>query len=129
MLVRLMDTNDEGKITAIGKDWYEVDIDGLPMRLARNQFVIVDADEDRRMRAAMPSKPINALNRRQWPLTMENWSLIYIWKGFRNERVPEWASLSIRWITSRGFLGITSNTGVGESFSSTATEMESSVVP
>lgn len=22
MLVRLMDTNDEGKITAIGKDWY-----------------------------------------------------------------------------------------------------------
>lgn len=93
MLVRLMDTNDEGKISAIGKDWYEVEIDGLPMRLARNQFVIVDADEDRMMRAAMPSKPVKASK----PKTMaaDNGDMVVDLHMERipgNERVPEWAS-------------------------------------
>ena len=94
MLVRLMDTNDEGKITAIGKDWYEVEIDNLPIRLARNQFVIVDADEDRMMRAAIPSKPVKASKPRT--MAADNGDLVVDLHMERipgNERVPEWASL------------------------------------
>lgn len=93
MLVRLMDTNDEGKISAIGKDWYEVEIDGLPMRLARNQFVIVDADEDRMMRAAMPSKPVKASKPKTMAADYGDMVVdLHMERIPGNERVPEWAS-------------------------------------
>lgn len=94
MLVRLMDTNDSGKIVAIGKDWYEVEIDGLPMRLARNQFVIVDADEDSRMRAAMPSKLIKYSSKKT--IAADNGEMVidlHLERIPGNESVPEWASL------------------------------------
>ena len=93
MHVRLMDTNDEGVITGIGKDFFTVEIDGLPMRLVRSEFIIIDKAEDRRLYAAMPSK----VRKDKAPKTApDNGDLVVDLHMERipgSERVPEWAAL------------------------------------
>ena len=48
--VRMMDTNDTATIIGFGKGYYELELDGLPIRAVRSEFIPVDADEDRRQR-------------------------------------------------------------------------------
>lgn len=54
--VRMMDTNDTATITGFGKGYYELELDGLPIRAVRSEFIPIDADEDRRLRNAIPSR-------------------------------------------------------------------------
>ena len=93
MHVRLMDTNDEGVITGIGKDFFTVEIDGLPMRLVRSEFIIIDKAEDRKLYASMPSK----VKKTSEPRTVsDNGDLVidlHIERIPGNENVPEWAAL------------------------------------
>lgn len=99
MTVRLMDTNDEGVIVAIGKDFYTVEIDGLPMNLVRSEFVIVDKSDDRRMISTVPQEASRiarkgndgraASSRSRDDLTVD----LHIERIPGNESVPEWATL------------------------------------
>jgi len=100
MRVRLMDTNDEGVIVAIGKGFFTVEIDGLPMNLVRSEFVIVDKNEDRRMLASVPSKaskPADAATnggKSKTPATLGDLLVdLHIERVPGNENVPEWAAL------------------------------------
>ena len=54
--VRMMDTNDTATITGFGKDYYELELDGLTIRAVRSEFIPIDAEEDRRLRNAIPSR-------------------------------------------------------------------------
>ena len=54
--VRMMDTNDTATLIGFGKGNYELDLDGLPIRAVRSEFIPIDADEDRRLRASIPSR-------------------------------------------------------------------------
>lgn len=58
------------------------------MRLARNQFVIVDADEDRRMRAAIPSKPAKVSKQKM--MAADNGDIVV---DLHMERIPGPAEL------------------------------------
>ena len=95
MRVRLMDTSDEGIITAIGKDWYEVEIDGLPMRLVRSEFIIVNADEDRKMISTIPSKPKKTAQAKSSGSEPNGEKVIdlHFEKLPGHENVPDWAAL------------------------------------
>ena len=93
MSVRLMDTNDEGVITAIGRDWYEVEIDGLPMRLARNQFVLIDREEDRAMSRSITAAPKKSSQKHILAEADEMVVDLHMERIPGNENVPEWAAL------------------------------------
>ena len=93
--IRMMDTNDSGTIIGFGKDYYEIEIDGLPMRAVRSEFVLVDEDQDRKMLSAMPSKPKKHQNAAQSQTGAAGETVIDLHMdripGY--ERVPEWAAL------------------------------------
>lgn len=93
--IRMMDTNDSGTIIGFGKDYYEIEIDGLPMRAVRSEFVLVDDEEDRKMLSAMPSKPKKHQNSAQSQSGSAGETVIDLHMdripGY--ERVPEWAAL------------------------------------
>ena len=46
--VRMMDTNDTATLVGFGKDFYELELDGLIIRAVRSEFIPIDAEEDRR---------------------------------------------------------------------------------
>lgn len=54
--VRMMDTNDTATITGFGKGYYELELDGLTIRAVRSEFIPVDPDDDRKLRASIPSR-------------------------------------------------------------------------
>ena len=47
--VRMMDTNDTATLVGFGKDFYELELDGLTIRAVRSEFIPIDAEEDRRL--------------------------------------------------------------------------------
>ena len=47
--VLMMDTNDTATLVGFGKDFYELELDGLTIRAVRSEFIPIDAEEDRRL--------------------------------------------------------------------------------
>ena len=96
--VRMMDTNDTATIIGFGKGYYELDLDGLPIRAVRSEFIPIDADEDRRLRAAIPSRTkkqadvIEIQEDTSADLTVD----LHIERIPGNEGVPEWAALDFQ---------------------------------
>ena len=54
--VRLMDTNDTATIVGFGQDFYELDLDGLVIRAVHSEFIPIDPEQDRLMRASIPAR-------------------------------------------------------------------------
>lgn len=94
MRVRLMDTNDEGIITSIGKDFFTVEVDALPMRMVRGEFIIVDKAEDRQLSASIqPKLRRTVANPKAAPTSGELVIDLHIERLPGSENVPEWAAL------------------------------------
>ena len=96
--VRMMDTNDTATIIGFGKGYYELELDGLPIRAVRSEFIPIDADEDRRLRAAIPSRfkkqadVAEIQEDTSGDLTVD----LHIERIPGNEGVPEWAALDFQ---------------------------------
>ena len=96
--VRMMDTNDTATITGFGKDYYELELDGLTIRAVRSEFIPIDPEEDRRLRASIPSRArkqedsIEFQEDTTGDLTID----LHIERIPGNEGVPEWAALEFQ---------------------------------
>jgi hypothetical protein len=96
--VRMMDTNDMATITGFGKDYYELELDGLTIRAVRSEFITIDPEEDRRLRASIPSKAkkqedsIEFQEDTTGDLTID----LHIERIPGNEGIPEWAALEFQ---------------------------------
>ena len=93
--VRMMDTNDTATIVGFGKDYYELELDGLVIRAVRSEFIPINPDEDRKLRSSIqPRRPKDA----EEPLASED-PLADLTVDLHIERIPgsdgipEWAAL------------------------------------
>ena len=97
--VRMMDTNDTATIVGFGKDFYELELDGLTIRAVRNEFIPINADEDRKLRAAIPSRSSKKLSdeplRSEDPLSDLTVDL-HIERIPGSDGIPEWAALDFQ---------------------------------
>lgn len=93
--VRMMDTNDTATITGFGKGYYELELDGLTIRAVRSEFIPVDAEEDLRLRNAIPSRSHKAA--KEEPVFEDNTGDLtidlHIERIPGSEGIPEWAAL------------------------------------
>ena len=93
--VRMMDTNDTATIIGFGKGYYELELDGLPIRAVRTEFIPIDAEEDRRLRNAIPSRSSKAA--KEEPVFEDNTGDLtfdlHIERVPGSEGIPEWAAL------------------------------------
>ena len=96
--VRMMDTNDTATITGFGKDYYELELDGLTIRAVRSEFIPIDAEEDRRLRNAIPSRvkkqadTIEIQENASGDLTVD----LHIERIPGSDGIPEWAALDFQ---------------------------------
>ena len=96
--VRMMDSNDTATITGFGKGYYELELDGLTIRAVRSEFIPINADEDRRLRNAIPSRKAvkkeeeSALEAPAGDLTID----LHIERIPGSEGIPEWAALDFQ---------------------------------
>ena len=96
--VRMMDTNDTATITGFGKGFYELELDGLPIRAVRSEFIPIDPEEDRKLRASIPSRTkkqedsIESQEDTTGDLTVD----LHIERIPGNEGIPEWAALEFQ---------------------------------
>jgi hypothetical protein len=93
--VRMMDTNDTAAIIGFGKDYYELELDGLVIRAVRSEFIPINPEEDRKLRSSIqPRRSKDA----EEPLASED-PLADLTVDLHIERipgsdgVPEWAAL------------------------------------
>ena len=93
--VRMMDTNDTAAIVGFGKDYYELELDGLVIRAVRSEFIPINPEEDRKLRSSIqPRRSKDA----EEPLASED-PLADLTVDLHIERipgsdgVPEWAAL------------------------------------
>ena len=97
--VRMMDTNDTATIIGFGKDYYELELDGLTIRAVRSEFIPINADEDRLLRMAIPShsgkKSSDEPLRSEDPLADLTVDL-HIERIPGSEGIPEWAALDFQ---------------------------------
>ena len=91
----MMDTNDKATIVGFGKDYYELELDGLVIRAVRSEFIPINPEEDRKLRSSIqPRRPKDA----EEPLASED-PLADLTVDLHIERipgsdgVPEWAAL------------------------------------
>lgn len=95
MKVRLMDAEVEGVVKGIGKDFFTVESDGLTLRLTRNEFILVDEADDRKLCATRPvggkssGKKVHDAGE---DLVVD----LHMEKIPGNERVPEWDMLEFQ---------------------------------
>ncbi|MCR4860698.1 MAG: hypothetical protein K5910_08560 [Bacteroidales bacterium] len=93
--VRMMDTNDSARIVGFGDGYYELDLDGLVIRAVRSEFLPVNPEDDRKLRASIPSKRSKILEegtRQEDPsaqLTVD----LHMEKIPGSDGVPDWAAL------------------------------------
>jgi len=96
--VRMMDTNDTATIIGFGKGYYELELDGLPIRAVRSEFIPIDADEDRRLRNAIPSRSHKAA--KEEPVFEDNTGDLtvdlHIERIPGSDGIPEWAALDFQ---------------------------------
>ena len=96
--VRMMDTNDTATIIGFGKGYYELELDGLPIRAVRSEFIPIDPEEDKKLRASIPSRmkkqedSIEFQEDTTGDLTVD----LHIERIPGNEGIPEWASLEFQ---------------------------------
>ena len=93
--VRMMDTNDTATIVGFGKDYYELDLDGMTIRAVRSEFIPVDPDEDRKLRAAIPGKRTKVVEEPlHWEDPMAELTVdLHIDRIPGSDGIPEWAAL------------------------------------
>ena len=93
--VRMMDTNDTATIVGFGKDYYELELDGLVIRAVRSEFIPINPDEDRKLRSSIqPRRPKDA----EEPLASEDPLAdltvdLHIDRIPGSDGIPEWAAL------------------------------------
>lgn len=96
--VRMMDTNDTATITGFGKGFYELELDGLTIRAVRSEFIPIDPEDDRKLRASIPSRVkkqedgIEFQEDTTGDLTVD----LHIERIPGNEGIPEWAALEFQ---------------------------------
>ena len=96
--VRMMDTNVTATTTGFGKGFYELELDGLTIRAVRSEFIPVDPDDDRKLRASIPSRVkkqedgIEFQEDTTGDLTVD----LHIERIPGNEGIPEWAALEFQ---------------------------------
>ena len=97
--VRMMDTNDTATIVGFGKDFYELELDGLTIRTVRSEFIPINADEELKLRAAIPSrstkKSADEPLRSEDPLSDLTVDL-HIERIPGSDGIPEWAALDFQ---------------------------------
>ena len=93
--VRMMDTNDTATIVGFGKDYYELELDGLVIRAVRSEFIPINPEEDRKLHSSIqPRRSKDA----EEPLASED-PLADLTVDLHIERIPgsdggpEWAAL------------------------------------
>ena len=97
--VRMMDTNDTATLIGFGKDFYELELDGLTIRAVRSEFIPINPEEDRKLRSAIPSR--SAKKSADEPLPSED-PLSDLTVDLHIERIPgsdgipEWAALEFQ---------------------------------
>ena len=97
--VRMMDTNDTATLIGFGKDFYELELDGLTIRAVRSEFIHINPEEDRKLRSAIPSR--SAKKSADEPLPSED-PLSDLTVDLHIERIPgsdgipEWAALEFQ---------------------------------
>ena len=97
--VRMMDTNDTATLVGFGKDFYELELDGLTIRAVRSEFIPINPEEDRKLRSAIPSR--SAKKSADEPLRSED-PLSDLTVDLHIERIPgsdgipEWAALEFQ---------------------------------
>ena len=93
--VRMMDTNDTATIVGFGKDYYELELDGLVIRAVRSEFIPINPEEDRKLRSSIQPRRSKGAEE---PLASED-PLADLTVDLHIERipgsdgVPEWAAL------------------------------------
>ena len=93
--VRMMDTNDTATIVGFGKDYYELEYDGLVIRAVRSEFIPVNPEEDRKLKSSIPSKRSKVVEEELHPvdplaeLTVD----LHIERIPGSDGIPEWAAL------------------------------------
>ena len=97
--VRLMDTSDTATIVGFGQDCYELDLDGLVIRAVRSEFIPIDPEQDRLMRASIPARKPHKTASPQ-PTDTDPQSDLTVDLHFDripgNEGIPEWAALDFQ---------------------------------
>lgn len=97
--VRMMDTNDTATLIGFGKDFYELELDGLTIRAVRSEFIPINPDEDRKLCSAIPSrsakKPADEPLRSEDPLSDLTVDL-HIERIPGSDGIPEWAALEFQ---------------------------------
>ena len=96
--VRMMDTNDTATIIGFGKGYYELELEGLTIRAVRSEFIPIDAEEDRRLLSAIPSRSHKAA--KEEPVFEDNTGDLtvdlHIERIPGSEGIPEWAALDFQ---------------------------------
>jgi len=93
--VRMMDTNDTATIVGFGKDYYELELDGLVIRAVRSEFIPINPEEDRKLRSSIqPRRTKDA----EEPLASEDPLAdltvdLHIDRIPGSDGIPEWAAL------------------------------------
>jgi hypothetical protein len=94
-----MDTNDTATLVGFGKDFYELELDGLTIRAVRSEFIPINPEEDRKLRSAIPSrsakKPADEPLRSEDPLSNLTVDL-HIERIPGSDGIPEWAALDFQ---------------------------------
>ena len=93
--VRMMDTNDTATIVGFGKDYYQLELDGLVIRAVRSEFIPINPEEDRKLRSSIQprrSKDAEELLASEDPLADLTVDL-HIERIPGSDGVPEWAAL------------------------------------
>ena len=96
--VRMMDSNDVAIIIGFGRDYYELELDGLTVRAGKGDFYPVDPEEDRKLRMSIPlkhSKVIEEETHTEDPLADLTVDL-HIERIPGSDGVPEWAALDFQ---------------------------------
>jgi len=93
--VRMMDTNDTAVIVGFGREYFELELDGLVIRAVRNEFIPVNPEEDRILRSSIQTrrpKDTEAPTKSEDPLADLSVDL-HIERIPGSDGIPEWAAL------------------------------------
>ena len=96
--VRMMDSSDVATIVGFGKDFYELEMDGLVFRARDGEFYPINPEEDRKLRSSIPSKyakPVEEPLHSEDPLSDLTVDL-HIERIPGSDGIPEWAALDFQ---------------------------------